>query len=397
MFMKPRFLIITCSILWLAASLYANSDANTPTPQQIHEELKAIRALLEQQENKVNRLWRIAQPYLAELEAKADQEEKQRKEDMALKMQEVLRRTNILFTSKLMFVPCSHTVMLAYSDNTIRFFDVNTAEEVNKSVRLDSIAKCLAVTADGATLFAGTDKGFVYAWKNGSDACKEIFDTNGWSVDSLAVSPDGTRLAWATNGGYGTNSQWKEPNESCCVINLKNNKKIFGFSAGRSDFQGVSFSTDSRVLALVKNSCVDLIDANTGKVIRSLEAEAYSCGPLSVVCGPTENLVAIGYAPYHIGLWNAATGMMTKLLAAHDNWVVSLCVSPDGIRLVSSAGDSTASVWDIKSGTEIGRIRFGEGDSYVRSVSISSDGQLLAIGRNKEWVICRMPCVMPAQ
>jgi len=82
---------------------------------------------------------------------------------------------------------------------------------------------------------------------------------------------------------------------------------------------------------------------------------------------------------------------MTKLLEAHNNWVVSLCVSPDGARLASSAGDATASVWDLKSGTEIGRLRFGDGDSYVRSVSISSDGQLLAIGRNNEWVICRMP------
>jgi len=311
-------------------------------------------------------------------------------------MQEVLRRTNILFTSKMLFIPRSHTVMLVYSDNTIRFVDVDTAEEVSKPVHLQGV-KCLAAAADGATLFAGTEKGFVYTWKNGSEECTKIADTNGWSVDSLAVSPDGAWLAWATNGGYRANSKWTEPNESCCVINLNNNEKTFGFSAGRVDFQGVSFSPDSQVLALVKNSCVDLVDMNSGAVIRSLETEKYKCGPLSVAYGPSDNVVVIGYAPYNVGLWNAKTGIMTKLLEAHHNWVVSLFVSSDGTRFVSSAGDSTASVWDIKSGTEIGRLRFGEGASYVRSVSISSDGQLLAIGRNGEWVICRMPPVKSAQ
>jgi WD40 repeat protein len=114
---------------------------------------------------------------------------------------------------------------------------------------------------------------------------------------------------------------------------------------------------------------------------------------LSVVCGPKDNLVAIGYAPYHIGLWNAETGTMTRLLQGHTNWVVSLCVTADGTRLVSSAGDLSASVWNIRTGEEIGRLRFGNGPAYVYSVSVSSDGEYLAIGRSGEWVVCRMPKV----
>jgi WD40 repeat protein len=389
--MKLRYLILATVMTWSFTAVNAQNDPNAPTLQQIYNELQTIRSALEQQNDKVNRLWRVAQPYLAELETRIDQEEKQQKEDAALKMQEISKHSDVLFTGKLMFVPRSHTLMLAHKDNTIRFVDVNTAVDINSPVRLDSVANCLTATTDGATLFAGTEKGSVYTWKFGAETPTKIIDSNSWPIDSLAISPDGNLITWATNGKYGSNKQWLEPNESCCVYSLKDNRKLFGCDAGRADFQAVSFSPDSRILALIKNSKVDLLDAATGAMIRELYTDAYSCGPLSVVCSPTDNLIAIGYAPYHIGLWNAETGTMTRLLEGHTNWVVSLCFTKDGKRLISSAGDLSASVWNIQTGEEIGRFRFSEGYTYLYSVSVSSDGKYIAIGRMEEWIVCQTP------
>ena len=70
-------------------------------------------------------------------------------------------------------------------------------------------------------------------------------------------------------------------------------------------------------------------------------------------------------------LRNARTGARQKLLKGHDNWVVSLAFCADSERLISGAGDSTARVWDIESGKEIGRIRFPGQSSYVEGVGLS--------------------------
>jgi WD40 repeat protein len=71
--------------------------------------------------------------------------------------------------------------------------------------------------------------------------------------------------------------------------------------------------------------------------------------------------------------------------------VVSLAFTPDGTRLASSAGDTTASVWEVATGKEVGRLRFGDGGAYVYSVSVSDDGRWLAAGRQGEYVVCEMP------
>lgn len=57
--------------------------------------------------------------------------------------------------------------------------------------------------------------------------------------------------------------------------------------------------------------------------------------------------------------------------------MVSLDFSDDGRYLASGAGDSTARVYDLQNGKEIGMVRFPGSSTYVDAVDISSDGSLL--------------------
>ncbi|MDH7502294.1 MAG: hypothetical protein QHJ82_06210 [Verrucomicrobiota bacterium] len=102
----------------------------------------------------------------------------------------------------------------------------------------------------------------------------------------------------------------------------------------------------------------------------------HGAGPLSVGISPNGDTLAVGYAPWDIILWNARTGARQKLLKGHSNWVVSLAFSADSKRLISGAGDSTARVWDLESGKEIGRIRFRGESSYVDGVGLSPKGDI---------------------
>jgi WD40 repeat protein len=102
-------------------------------------------------------------------------------------------------------------------------------------------------------------------------------------------------------------------------------------------------------------------------------------------------MMAAGYAPYHVIVWNGREGSVQWLLEGHSNWVVSLDFSDDGKFLASGAGDSTARVYDLQTGKEIGRVRFPGSSTYVDSVDISSDGSLLLAAVDEFVGIYRMP------
>ena len=82
-------------------------------------------------------------------------------------------------------------------------------------------------------------------------------------------------------------------------------------------------------------------------------------------------------------IWDGETGIVENLFEETDNWVVSLAFSRDGKLLASGAGDSSARVYDVVEGKEIGRVRFDGPSTYVYSVDISADGRLLlaSLGR----------------
>jgi WD40 repeat protein len=135
-----------------------------------------------------------------------------------------------------------------------------------------------------------------------------------------------------------------------------------------------------------------LLDGATGAVLRTCYDQEHGSGPLSVEISPDGKLLAVGYAPYDVILWDADTGGYGKLLEGHSNWVVSLGFSADGTRLISGAGDSTARVWDVSSGKEIGRLRFEGPSTYVWSVGLSPQGDLaFALTEDDQFVVARVP------
>jgi len=75
----------------------------------------------------------------------------------------------------------------------------------------------------------------------------------------------------------------------------------------------------------------------------------------------------------------------------HSNWVVSLAFSADSKRLISGAGDSTARIWDVERGKEMGRIRFQGESSYVDGVGLSPKGDVAFAVARGILVVARVP------
>ncbi|MGO9475198.1 MAG: TIR domain-containing protein, partial [Rhodomicrobium sp.] len=68
----------------------------------------------------------------------------------------------------------------------------------------------------------------------------------------------------------------------------------------------------------------------------------------------------------------AQASAQRAVLQGHDNWVSSAAFSPDGARIVTASWDTTARVWDAKSGQAL--LTLNGHDDVVLSAAFSPDG-----------------------
>ncbi|MCX6376157.1 MAG: hypothetical protein NTU88_09045 [Armatimonadetes bacterium] len=290
------------------------------------------------------------------------------------------------------FSPSEAAFAVMTRDGAVRIVDpagglVRTLKQKNEQI------SALAYSPDGRRLMTGMRSGKVVVWDVHTGASEVVFEKPG---------VEAARVAWLGNTGRGVlgvsvdHEKLKEK-PSGFVFSPSSGKVIRTFSSFvRDDFQTLAASPDGRRIAVLeipgKPRGVFLLDAEHGEATAVLVHAGHMSGPLSVAIGPDNNTVAVGYAPWDVILWDARRESVLSILKGHENWVVSLAFSPDGKMLVSGAGDSTARVWSIPAGKEIGRIQFPGPSTYVHSVGFSHDGNLvLAAAENGQVVIAKAP------
>ncbi len=72
-------------------------------------------------------------------------------------------------------------------------------------------------------------------------------------------------------------------------------------------------------------------------------------------------------------------------LKGHRGAVYSVCVTPDGSKIVSGSGDATIRIWDIKSGNQLAELK-GHTFYSVRSVYITPDGRKIVAGSDDQTI-----------
>jgi WD40 repeat protein len=94
--------------------------------------------------------------------------------------------------------------------------------------------------------------------------------------------------------------------------------------------------------------------------------------------------------------WHAETGQQIRRIdAAHDRWIRSLAVSPDGLRLATVADDMRTKIWDAVSGQCLLTLEGYDQltphgfPSMLYAVCFSADGKRLATGNKTGKVLIR--------
>jgi WD40 repeat protein/tRNA A-37 threonylcarbamoyl transferase component Bud32 len=247
--------------------------------------------------------------------------------------------------------------------------------------------QCLAFSPDGTWIASGAGQAFINAqatdtaeirlWDPATRRERRTLGGLPGTVQSVAISPDGTRLA-AGGGYYGPKVEgW------LVVWDAATGKPLWPpRRESEATVMSVAFSPDGKLLAAgyghysSKDTTghVQLWDVASGKA-RGEKFAATRGGVNSVSFHRDGRRVALAGFD-HVAIWDVATLAMQFDLPGHTKWVYCVAFSPDGTRLATGGFDQTVKLWDTATGAEV-RTLYGH-KSFVRGVAFSPDGQSLA-------------------
>jgi WD40 repeat protein/serine/threonine protein kinase len=133
-------------------------------------------------------------------------------------------------------------------------------------------------------------------------------------------------------------------------------------------------SHDGRRLAYIYGSAVHLWDLTTGRM-QPLEEQGHTEVVFNAAFSANDELLATCSQDKSIRLWNTKSGKLVKALPART-WPLALAFAHDGKTLFTADIESQIVMWDLRTDKEI--LSLAADEDIVTSLALSPDGQTLA-------------------
>jgi WD40 repeat protein len=221
----------------------------------------------------------------------------------------------------------------------------------------------VACSPDGRRLASATDDGTIRLWDIATGREVQRLEGHHGTVWCVAYSPDGRLLAscgadrtlrtWALESGR---ERWSLPTSQL------------------NQASGLAFSPDSRTLAAPTDArTVMILEAGTGRGLATLRAEATGVRACAAFGPDGKRLATI--SDRAVLMWDVPTGRRLFTIPTPQP-LYTVAFSPDGRHLASAGLGTAVRVWDAADGREL-MILSGH-NATVQGLAFSPDGRRLA-------------------
>ncbi len=115
-----------------------------------------------------------------------------------------------------------------------------------------------------------------------------------------------------------------------------------------------AYSPDgTRIATASQDGTAKVWDAVTGKELMTLGEVNESNAVNQLAYSPDGTRIVTVHDDHTAKVWDLATGRVILTLAGHDNFVISVAYSPDGAHIATTSGDNTLKMWDAATGKEL--------------------------------------------
>jgi len=182
-------------------------------------------------------------------------------------------------------------------------------------------------------------------------------------VNSVAVSPDGRRIATAS------------VDTTAKIWDAASGRELLTLKGHRDWLRSVAFSPDGkRIVTASHDQTARVWDANTGRELFRLKG--HSDVVTSALFSPDGHRIVTGSWDKTAKVWDADTGRELFTLKGHTGRIWAVAISPNGQRIATASDDKTAIVWDALTGQKLLTLK-GHTDEII-CLAFSPDNEQIA-------------------
>ncbi len=267
---------------------------------------------------------------------------------------------------------------------SLRFWDAATGNEIAALGEADRYVRAAALSVDGSrlaiSLASETKPSRIDILDTATGAAVARIPELGeghprLAIDSLAMDPAAENLIWVDwkNGvGYLADTRTGA---------VKKSRKLF---AGAHEYieymySRVAWSPDGAIIAVCNGGepSIDLLNPQTLELVRRWP-HGHTGLIYSVAFSPDSRRLITTAEDGIARVWDTATGARLHDLVGHASRVLCAVFSPDGKRIATGGHDHNVRLWDAETFDQV--VRLSGHESWVYSLAWRADSQLLISG-----------------